>query len=359
MLNKKRYLQLLALVLVALLPFSGCSDDDCAICPAEKDTGTIVIDPSPNGLNAPWTLTGPGGYNKTGRGDHTLNSLAVGPYTVTWRLTSGWHPPPGETQTLTRGATITFVGAHIENYFVYIAPDTFAMGSPPGEQGHTDNETQHTVILTKGFYMSKYEVTSAWWSEVMNDGTTPTQLPRRDISWDEAVAFCNALSIKEGLLPAYAINGPNGDVTWDAAANGYRLPTEAEWEFACRAGSDSAFANGPISGICDDPVLDVIGWYCGNSDLMAHEVGQLTSNAWGLFDMHGNFYEWCWDTYREDYENLPQVDPVSDAGPGVDRVVRGGYLYMPAEVCRSAARTHYSPSAPIDFFGFRPVRTGP
>jgi formylglycine-generating enzyme required for sulfatase activity len=180
-----------------------------------------------------------------------------------------------------------------------------------------------------------------------------------DVSWDEAVTFCNALSVQEGLTPAYAINGPNGDVTWNRPANGYRLPTEAEWEFACRAGSDSAFANGPISGICDDPVLNVIGWYCGNSDLMAHEVGQLTSNAWGLFDMHGNFYEWCWDGYREDYENLPQEDPAYDVGAGADRVVRGGYCYMPAEVCRSAARARFSPSAPIDFFGFRPVRSGP
>jgi formylglycine-generating enzyme required for sulfatase activity len=108
-----------------------------------------------------------------------------------------------------------------------------------------------------------------------------------------------------------------------------------------------------------DAVLDEIGWYCGNSDLMAHGAGRLIPNSWGLYDMHGNFYEWCWDGYREDYENLPREDPAYGVGAGRDRIVRGGYCYLPAEVCSSAARERFSPSAPIDFFGFRPVRSGP
>ena len=130
----------------------------------------------------------------------------------------------------------------------------------------------------------------------MGGEPTNPQLPECYVSWDMAVQFCNALSLQEGLTPAYTIHGPNGDVTWHHDADGYRLPTEAEWEYACRAGSTTAFANGPITHTgCSplDPNLDAMGWYCGNNSPSGPKlVGQKQANEWGLYDMHGNVWAW-------------------------------------------------------------------
>jgi formylglycine-generating enzyme required for sulfatase activity len=248
--------------------------------------------------------------------------------------------------------------------FVYIAPGTFTMGSPGDEPGRLSNETQHSVTLTQGFYMSRYEVTEQWWSEVMGGGGTTSQLPKIFVSWDLAVQFCNALSLQDGLTPAYTIDGPDGNATWNQDANGYRLPTEAEWEYACRAGSTTAFANGPLTGGLNcsplDPNLDAMGWYCGNNSPDGHkEVGQKQANAWGLYDMHGNVLEWVWDGYRADYQNLPSVNPVHNVGPGAYRVLRGGVWYNHARYCRSAFRYYDYPGYGSDDPGFRPARSAP
>jgi formylglycine-generating enzyme required for sulfatase activity len=248
--------------------------------------------------------------------------------------------------------------------FVLINPGTFQMGSPEDEPGRVDgHEHLHTVTLTQGFYISQYEVTEAWWDDVMGSGSSTSQLPKTHVNWDMAVEFCNQLSIDEGLTPAYVIHGPDGDVTWNRDADGYRLPTEAEWEYACRAGSQAAFCNGPITHIyCDplDPNLDEVGWYCGNRDYSdgPAEVGQKAPNSWGLHDMHGNLWEWVWDGFRSDYENLPQEDPVHDVGPGAFRVLRGGdWDYWDARHCRSAYRFHNYPDNEYYNIGFRPVRS--
>lgn len=122
-------------------------------------------------------------------------------------------------------------------YLVHIAPGSFLMGSPTDEPGRFPDETLHPAALTGGFYMLRHEVTGRLWEEVTGIGAGDPDAPAVDVSWDMAVAFCNALSVLEGLTPAYTIHGPNGDVTWRRDADGYRLPTEAEWEYACRAGS--------------------------------------------------------------------------------------------------------------------------
>jgi formylglycine-generating enzyme required for sulfatase activity len=244
--------------------------------------------------------------------------------------------------------------------FVLITAGTFQMGSPTDEPGRNSSETLHTVTLTQGFYMARTEVTEEWWDAVMGSGSSTSQLPKAYVSWDDAIAFCNQLSLDEGLTPAYTINGPNGDATWNHAASGYRLPTEAEWEYACRAGSQTAFCNGPITNInCSplDPNLDQVGWYCGNSGYVAHDVGQKTANAWGLHDMHGNLAEWVWDGYRSDYQYLPSEDPVYDVGPGAYRVFRGGHRNHDAQYCRSAYRVYYNPNDSGNSIGFRPVRS--
>lgn len=246
--------------------------------------------------------------------------------------------------------------------FVYISPGTFMMGSPVGEPGRAwEWETLHEVTLTEGFYMGITEVTHQLWDQVMGSGTSTIQAPKNRVTWDSAVAFCNQLSIDEGLTPVYTINGPRGDVTWNRQADGYRLPTDAEWEYACRAGSQAALCNGPLVYIdCGpplDPNLDQVGWYCGNSPGTFQLVGLKSPNTWGLYDMHGNLWEWCWDGFIANYETLPSVDPVYDGVLNDYRVLRGGsYIYF-AYLCRSAYRHKDGPWWTENQYGFRIVRT--
>jgi formylglycine-generating enzyme required for sulfatase activity len=237
----------------------------------------------------------------------------------------------------------------------------FQMGSPPDEPGRDTDETLHTVVLTRNFWISDHEVTQEEYEAVM--GTNPSRIkdpqrPVENVTWFDAIAYCNARSLQEGLEPAYEIDGET--VTWNPDADGYRLPTEAEWEYACRAGTQTAFSGGPITEeYCGlDPVLDALGWYCGNAEDTTHPVKQKQPNAMGLYDMHGNVWEWCWDRYTEDLGAEVAVDP---QGPttGAQRVIRGGSWYYYARECRSASRAPYWPNSGDDIVGFRVARTLP
>ena len=353
----------LTLALVLLIGLVGCGDDDCPTCPPEVGRGTITISPEPSGINAPWVLGGPAGFNQSSSGEATIKNINVGSYTLTWGDVAGWVTPSAQTENLAAGGTVSFSGVFVPEGFVYIPPGTFVMGSPEDEPGRfAGSEAQHQVTLTQGFYMSKYEVTERWWYEVMGGEPTTSQLPRRYVSWDMAVQFCNAMSNQEGLTPAYTINGPNGDVTWNQSANGYRLPTEAEWEYACRATTTLAFNNN-TNCLSSDTEANYNGNYPldGCPPGVYHgartEVGSFPANQWGLYDMHGNLWEWVWDGYRADYENLPSVDPVHNVEPGAGRVLRGGLWDSYARRCRSANRLNYYPSSSYDSLGFRPVRS--
>jgi len=234
---------------------------------------------------------------------------------------------------------------------VAIPAGTFTMGSPDGESGRGDDEKQHRVTLTQGFLMSTTEVTQEQYEAVV--GENPSQFrglerPVENVTWFDAVEFCNALSEREGLSPAYRISGSG--VTWDRAAGGYRLPTEAEWEYACRAGTESRFHSGD-----GDRDLARVGWHGQNSVKQTQDVATRGPNAWRLHDMHGNVWEWCWDWYAA-YSSVGEEDPMGPA-TGSDRVLRGGSWDSSARNCRSAYRASKSPTAAYATVGFRVVRS--
>ena len=249
--------------------------------------------------------------------------------------------------------------------FVRIEGGTFIMGSPANEPRFDDDAEgpQHQVTVSS-FYMGKYEVTQKEYQEVM--GTTIRQqrdmvdknwaiygegdnYPMYYVNWVDAAEYCNSRSRKEKLTPAYTITGSgnNRKVTWNRNANGYRLPTEAEWEYACRAGTTTAYNTGAR-------ITDNTGWYEANSGKTTHPVGQKPANAWGLYDMHGNVSEWCWDWYG-DYSDEAQTDPIG-ASSGSTQVLRGGSWDWPALSARSASRGGFYPNIRENMLGFRVVR---
>jgi len=235
---------------------------------------------------------------------------------------------------------------------VRIPAGTFTMGSPASEQGRVSNETQRRVTIS-AFNMSRYEVTQREYQEIM--GTNPSRFtgdldrPVEWVSWFDAVEYCNRRSQREGLTPAYTISGSgdNRAVTWNRSANGYRLPTEAEWEYACRAGTTTAYNTGAS-------ISDNTGWYDANSAGSTQRVGQKQANAWGLYDMHGNVWEWCWDWYGA-YPAGAQTDPVG-ASTGSIRVLRGGSWVSSAGSTRSSYRHFNGPYLRHSSIGFRVVR---
>ncbi|MDY6905829.1 MAG: SUMF1/EgtB/PvdO family nonheme iron enzyme [Thermodesulfobacteriota bacterium] len=252
--------------------------------------------------------------------------------------------------------------------FVWISPGTFTMGSPSSESGRDGDEKQHKVTLTKGFYMQTTEVTIGQWRAFIretgyrteaetgggayiytgkqwenkagtfwdNPGFSQTEShPVTCVSWNDVQKYIDWLNRKDNKT--------------------YRLPTEAEWEYACRAGSTTAFANGGIQKTdCKyDPNLDKMGWYCGNAGGKTHAVAQKQPNAWELYDMHGNVCEWCSDWYG-DFPSGLVTDP-DGSSSGSLRVIRGGSWDNIAQYCRSAIRSWDFPGYRDNYLGFRLV----
>jgi formylglycine-generating enzyme required for sulfatase activity len=220
---------------------------------------------------------------------------------------------------------------------VLIRPGKFMMGSPDSEQGRKGNEgPQHEVTISKPFYIGVTEVTQAQYEAVM--GTNPSKFkgptnPVEMVTWEDASNFCRRLSEKTGKA--------------------VRLPTEAEWEYACRAGSKTRFSFGD-----SDSILGDYAWYGSNSGGMTHPVSQKKPNPWGLYDMHGNVWEWCAD-WRGPYSSEASTDP-QGAGSGGTRVLRGGAWHdLEAGSFRCAFRDccYSSPSYRYDDLGFRCAMT--
>ncbi|WP_199432899.1 formylglycine-generating enzyme family protein [Qaidamihabitans albus] len=205
---------------------------------------------------------------------------------------------------------------------------------PPGRVTLADRRTRRSWPVDLAPYrLAAVPVTQALYAQVT--GTRPSaahddRSPVESVSWWDAVRFCNALSRREGLVPAYRLRAGAEDVEWEVSADGYRLPTEAEWEHACRAGTTGA-RHGP---------LDEIAWHRGNSHERMHDVGGRQPNAWGLYDMLGNVWEWCWDSF--DAEDHPDY-----------RVLRGGGWFDEHWSCRASVRRRSHPTFRVDDVGFR------
>lgn len=212
---------------------------------------------------------------------------------------------------------------------------------PPGRVTLSDRRTRRRwPVELASYQLGKYPVTQERYADVTGERPSAVQgarAPVETVSWWDAARFCNALSLHEGLTPAYRLEDAGAEtVGWDPSADGYRLPTEAEWEHACRAGT-----GGPRYG-----VLDEIAWYRGNSGGRIHEVGGKRPNTWGLHDMLGNVWEWCWDVYDAEVY-------------GSYRVLRGGGWFDEHWSCRASVRRRSHPSLQIDDLGFRVARSSP
>jgi formylglycine-generating enzyme required for sulfatase activity len=234
-------------------------------------------------------------------------------------------PKPGQEMSID-------LGNGIKMEFVWIPAGSFQMGSPDGETGRKDNEgPAHEVTISSGFWMGKYEVTQEQYGQVT--GNNPSQFngddnPVERVTWNDAKAFCKTVTTKTGET--------------------CRLPTEAEWEYACRAGTSTKYCTGDSQG-----ALFRAGWNRGNSEGKAHAVGGKKPNAWGLYDMQGNVWEWCEDWYGANYYGKsPSTDP-QGAAAGLRRVTRGGSWCHPTDYFRVAVRSDCPPTRSYDSLGFR------
>ena len=420
----------------------------------EDEPATVVIDATPDDIDAAWTVVTSDGQSYSGTGDDEFSIEHSGPVTLTWQTDLDWWAPvPAEVTLTARGDAVTFAGVYQERLEdaqgrgVCLPSGSFLMGSPADEFGHENDETLHEVALDHRFCVDRHEVdlwdylsaaiaasledgavmeifTTANAAEASRDTNTytnnanisfitdygpgagsgspeissvaairiydnldgsrvllaslaPTNMSvsrlldsgeaplsysgsailrsMSGISWYGAVAFCDWLSLVAGFERAY------DHATWDYVSDapdqleGYRLPTEAEWEYACRGDTRTAFCAGEImTSTVGDRNLDTVAWYGGSGAVRIS--GLLRPNDFGLYDMHGNVWEWCQDWY--DYAAYDTAAEVNPLGPdsGSLRCLRGGNIDDYAIACRSANRLGYGPGV-VGNAGFRVVRS--
>ncbi|MBN2564916.1 MAG: SUMF1/EgtB/PvdO family nonheme iron enzyme [Candidatus Eisenbacteria bacterium] len=371
-----------------------------------EETGTIVIDPDPNSLNAPWTLTGP--QHESGSGDTTLVDMPVGPYTIAWGAVSGWDAPSGDAQNLAVGATITFSGTYAPDgddpeppEMVTVPSGEFEMGDGVAYCGVDERE----VTLTRSFYLGQHEVTNQEYMEAVQwaydhgyvtattssvrdsmDGSTQELLdlddgdceiafsggvfslrnaghginadhPVIEVTWYGAARYCDWLSMQESLPRAYEHSGDwscNGGNPYGAA--GYRLPTDAEWEYAAQYDDERIYPWGNEAPDCSRANF-YNGYYCVGWTSPVGSYPDAPASL-GLSDMAGNVWEWCNDWHVCSLGTATVSDPVGPTS-GSGRVLRGGSWYFCGFVLnlRCANRDNISPGFSINNSGFRVART--
>lgn len=371
---------------------------------ADPNKGAIVIDQIPDVLvSAGWSLTGP--QDVSGSDDTILANMPIGVYRISWNTAYDHTNPAEDTKTLVTGETITFRGTYMPGRFIWIPAGTFVMGSPEDEPWRYDFELQHSVTLTKAFYLYHSEVMNIEYAEMAqwaydNGYCTATSASLRDnldgsiqelldlsagiceihfsegtftveenmedypvmgVNWYGSVAYCDWMSLKQGLPRAY------NHSTWQCnnddpyRAIGYRLPTEAEWEYSCRAGTQTPFNTGECLGAGTQANYN--GYYpyadCPDGGYEGWTVSSrlYPPNNWGLYEMHGNLWEWCNDWW-DHYDGYAKTDPVGPIS-GWTRVVRGGSWYFAAHFCRSASRYSLAdtPDECSEHIGFRPAKS--
>lgn len=271
---------------------------------------------------------------------------------------------------------VTALTAGITNTLIQVPGGSFIMGDTRGGLTYYEQPI-HTVVLNP-FYLSKYPVTQAEYTAVM--GSHPAfsygagdSYPVYGLRWYSALQYCNLRSINEGLSPVYTISGSTNPADWGAVptdyntvynapwdavicnwtANGYRLPTEAEWEYASRGA-----ANNPDHLYSGSDDLNAVGWYLSNSGNSSHPVGSKSPNALGIYDMSGNLYEWCWDWWGQYYYSSSPSDNPKGPLSGLARAKRGGYWGADVNFCRVARRSSFDPYRTAHYIGFRVCRSG-
>ena len=253
-----------------------------------------------------------------------------------------------------------FKNVLIDTDLIQVKGGTFKMGSKKSdESAEVDEQKEHTVTLNT-FEISKFEVTVWEWKQFikankMKMPAKPTwgwqdNYPINGVTWNEAIAYCNWLSIKEKLQPCYTKKGPN--FVCNFKANGYRLPTEAEWEFAAKGGTSTKGFR--FSG---SDKLDEVAWHKANSSGHPHTVGTKLPNELGIYDMSGNVWEWCWDWYNKDFYLTESGDNPKGPERGTERCLRGGSWDSSQYSLRSANRLKDTPYKKTEFYGFRLART--
>ena len=256
-------------------------------------------------------------------------------------------PAPAAAEPEGRGQIVTGTGIEM----VLLPAGQFTMGDDGGEE----DERPARTVRVDAFYMDKCEVTQEAYEALMGKNPSKAKAPDKpveQVSWYNATRYCNMRSLREGLEPCYDAD----TLDCDFSASGYRLPTEAEWEYACRAGTGTkySFGNGPAD-------LGRYGWFEGNSGNATHPVGRKQANPWGLHDVHGNVAEWCHDAYDDAYYGVAPGENPTGPPAGDERVLRGGSWQSSEDVCRSSARYSDAPGFAdvcfgYDAYGFRCVK---
>jgi formylglycine-generating enzyme len=318
-------------------------DDKKLILYPALPTGAVQIDVEPK--DAAVLLWEENCEKYTSSGGKIFNSIPAGDYML--KVSKKGYKSITRDFTVTEGGVVRRSvkltrGAEVGGDYVLIKGGNFNMGG-----GQKFDEQPERKVTLSDYYIGKYEITQAEWDLYM--GKSPCQfqgdsLPVESVSWFEAVKFCNKMSTAEGLEPAYLFKGDS--VIWDRNAKGYRLPTEAEWEFAARCGR-----GGRCFNYCGADSIGEVAEYEGNNNVSPKPVGSRKPNGLGLHDMSGNVAEWCWDWYYP-YPDQPEKDP---AGPkyGHLKTNRGGSWYGKEEKCRVVFRNLYNPKESYSFVGFR------
>jgi formylglycine-generating enzyme len=327
-----------AISVILLLSIVSCSKDDTT---DNNSTEPVItkIDPSTAYVGDILKITGKGFGDLFDSSSVWINNLEITSYNcMSWekrsiKLELPFGVSTGKIRIETKnGISNEFditIGTFPQFDMITVPVGEYIMGS--GE-GNDDEKPAHKVFISRSFGISKYEIIGSVWHAVVYPDSSSSiyrELPASNISWMAAIMFCNRLSVLSGFDSCYIIEGQN--VIWNKSANGYRLPTEAEWEYACRAGTTGDFSG---TGIIKE-----MGWYDSTSGSRCLPPGLLKPNDFGIYDMHGNLWEWCWDYYNDKYYSAEtQTDP---SGPqsGARRVIRGGSFVNRPTMLRSSNRT--------------------